>query len=224
MECLNYTDIKTDKCDDFYIDKPYKFNLYDYTQKFDATKRLKAHRLGFTSECETETNWFTGEPNIIKGGKYLKPKTKSPEYYEYISKLGGFKESGEFLVVDRTAGHSLDGLVFNASVIQQFVEYLKEMFRKGLWLNNFNNYSIRYDEWFHWSDPDIFYVIEHNDKLKHLKTVEEFMSAYAHYKLRQKDIIYRISDPICVTKEVLEYIYYSYWFLENVSRVVQNGY
>ena len=224
IQSLDYVQTHVDECDDFYIDKPYKFNLYDYKQKLTPQHMIKMRKLGFT---ETETNFFNYDKNFLADGKYIKLKNKIG-YDHYYAKLRElipwYTPFDEFLVVDRPCTQTLDELVFDKSVLYGLVDYFVENFEKGLWLNNFNNYAIRYDrskQKFYAYDPDIFFVIEHNKDIKHLKTPREFLDTYIHYKLRKKDLLYRVSKPEELTEEVLNYMYYTYWLLENLCHAAR---
>lgn len=224
IQSLDYEITHVDDCDDFYIDKPYKFNLYDYKQKLTPQHMIKMRKLGFV---DTETNFFNYDRNFLAPGKYIKLKNKIgyDHYYQFLNKkLEWFLPLEEFLIVDRPCTATLDDLVFDKSILHSFVDYLVWNFRRGLWLNNFNNYAIRYDQQkkkFYAYDPDIFFVIEHNKDIKHLKTPKEFLDTYIYYKLRKKDLLYRISDPDGLTEEVLNYMYYTYWLLENLCHAAR---
>lgn len=221
FECLqtDITDVNPEY--DFYIDEPYKFNFYNYSQKQDPRFIIKCFKNGFNVR---ETNFFTSEPNFRKDDHYLKVKTKRgyDDYYNYI--FSEFEEYQEFddttLIVETPITDTLDELVFDPKIMDRFKEFLQEMFEKGLWLNNFNNYSIRYDksldEMFVY-DPDSFYVIAQNKDLKRIQNFDQFMYLFEKYKLKEKSVIYRLKDNE-LTEEAARYIYYSYWFLENFSQ------
>lgn len=219
--CLQTEVFDVAEIDDFYIDDPYKFNFYNYSQKQDPRFIIKCFKNGFN---EREINYFTYEPNFRKGDYYLKPKTKVgyTDYYNYI--FNEFEEYQEFddttLMVETPIIDTLDEKVFDVKIMDKFKLFLQELYEKGLWLNNFNNYSIRYskelDEFFVY-DPDCFYVISQNPDLERIQNFDQFMYLYEKFKLRDKSIIYRLKHNE-LTEDAARYIYYSYWFLENFSQ------
>ena len=156
----------------------------------------------------------------------LKSKIGYDDYYTYIcSKFDSYQNQDRILLVERQITETLDDLVFNEYVIDRFIMFLKDMYYKGLWLNNFNNYSIRYDSFlddFYVYDPDSFYVISHNKDLCGIKDINDFFEKFIKYKLREKSIIYRLKNND-LDKEAANYIYYSYWLLENVAQRLSNG-
>ena len=226
IESLYYTIGHVDDCDNFYIDKPYSFNLYGYSQKLKAEHILKMRSLGFKDG--TEVNFFNYDKNYLKGtDHYIKLKNKIGyhDYYVYLNeKLKWFKPHEEFLIVERPCVTTLDELVFDLDVVRRLVDYIIDAYDHGLWLNNFNNYGVRYDrekKRFYAYDPDIFFVIEQNDVVYDIKDQKDFIDKYIYYKLRKKDIIYRVSNPHALTEQVLYYMYYTFWLLENMCHMMR---
>jgi len=225
---IKYLDTEIGEVNDennFYIDYPYKYNFYNYSKKQDTRFMIDAFKMGYK---EKELNYLNYENNFINadGSEYLKLKNKVgyDEYYPYVcSKFESYTHLDNKLFVKRYISTKLNDLIFDEKVQLKFIEFIKELYHKGLWLNDFNNYSIRYNpscEEFYVYDPDTFYILAHNKDLCGIKNEQEFISAYKKYKLREKSIILKLKD--CLDKDSAEYIYYSYWFLENISQQMIN--
>ena len=227
MDCYSPSPIKVDECDDFYIDVPYKYNFYNYSQKQDVKFTVKTFQKGYRKK---EINMFNYDYNFIDStsNMYIKQPTKKGyyEYYDHMLKYPQFKIFDNYVRTERLVSNKLDDLVFDDEVIDKFIQFLIMNFTKyGTWINNFNNYSIRYDEvnGFFLYDIDVCYVCEHNDDLKTLDNELDFVEAFKKYKLGPKTITYRLKDNK-LDVESATYLYYTYWFLENVAQRIHNDY
>lgn len=213
-----------DEIDNFYIDD-YNYNFYNYSQKQTTLDKVFFFKNGYKTK---DLNYFNFEYNYYKDQEYIKLKTKKgyDEYYNYVCmKHGQFRQDDKYIYCTPISKEPLNELVFYDSIIKQFIEFLIENYKKGLWLNNFNNYSIRYDviNGFSVYDPDVFYTIADNKDLVHISSVEEFLKMYMKVKTRPKDIIYKLKNNK-LSVEAATYFYYSYWFIENVSKYLNNNY
>ena len=212
-----------DDVDDFYIDD-YEFNFYNYKQKQTPLDKIHFFKNGYKNK---ELNPFTFEFNYYKDGEYIKLKNKIgyDNYYNYIClKHGNMRQEDKFIFVKPYTNDMLNDKVHDENIIRQFIDFLIDNFKKGLWVNNFNNYSIRYDGIDMYAhDPDIFYIIHDNDALRHITNVEDFIRMYMKVKTRPKNIIYRLKHNV-LSKEAAEYFYYTFWFIENVSQYLRKHY
>ncbi len=217
-----------DPIDDFYLDS-YKdgFNFYNYSQKQTALDKIHFFKNGYKTK---ELNYFNYEYNYFNNdGEYVKVKNKRgyDNYYNYICmKFGTYRQDDKYIYVKPYTISKLNNLVFDDFIIQSFIKFLIECYNKGLWLNNFNNYSIRYDktlEQFYAYDVDMFYILADNEDLVHIQSEEDFIKMYMKVKTRPKEIIYRLKDND-ISNEAAEYLYYSYWFFENVSKYMRENY
>ena len=220
IRSLHYEIGRVDDCDDFYIDGDYCFNLYGYTQKQTLEDRIKMNSKGFRTP---EINYFNYDMNWSNGTHYIKLKNK-PMYQTYYDKLqlafpGWFEQDGKFVVTRKLDGFTTpDESVFDPVFVEGLCRFIVEKFEiNGLWLNNFNNYAIQYNgnDYFHY-DPDMYFVVEDTPEIKHITEPQDFINCYIYYKLRKKDIIYRVKDPRNLNADVLKYMYYSYHLLENM--------
>ena len=214
-------DEEVQNIDDFYIDA-YQYNFYNYKQKQTALDKIFFFKNGYKTK---ERNFFTYEYNYYNGSEYMKLKNKIgyDKYYNKVCSVNtNFKQDDKYLYVKPYATDTLDDLVLDPNIISKLVDTMIDYFHKGLWVNNFNNYSIRVDkssETIYIHDPDIFYILEDNKDLQGILTEEDYLKTLLKYKLSPKSIKYRIKDYL--TLESAEYLYYSYWMLENVAQEVQ---
>jgi hypothetical protein len=213
--------------DDFYIDYPYKFNLYNYTQKFKGELKLKAVKRGFSIKSK-ETNFFTFDDILIKDNKYIRPKSKPgyDSYYNYLqSHFSWFKQDNEFVIIDYPECTLLNDMVFSESFLKEFTQLIKDLFYNRIWLNNFNNYSVRWgNNKIILFDIDMFYLMDENPQLKDIDNISDLFKYILKYKLNPKEINYRLKFNDSITKEVVEYIYYTYWFLENMAQYIRKNF
>jgi len=206
---------------DFYLDYPYKYNFFDFSQRHFIDYQLEVNKKGFTQK---ELNLFTWEYNFInkRENKHIKLKLKNNEYYKYLERLENYKAYevfDKFIITDRKIVTAPDELVKDPDFVKRFVDEIFSYSREGLWVNSFNNYSIRYDkdsdDVFVY-DPDTFFIFKEDEALQHIKTEVDFVAAYKRYKINPKDIIYRLKYST-LTKEAAEFLYYSYWFNNTIS-------
>ncbi len=227
IESLNTIETNVDtEMDDFYIDFPYKYNLYNYTQKFNIKEKLKCIKLGYNIKNK-ETNFSNYDDILLNNNNYIKLKNKKGyiNYYNKIEKTFSWvKQKDDFLIVDYINDQYVEN--FSDEFLEDFYNSLKELYNKGLWLNNFNWYSLRYDKIkrkIKYFDPDIFYIINDNDALMNIKSFDELLIKYITYKLKEKTIIYRLKYNT-IDAKVAKYIYYSYLMLEKVSKYIRIRY
>lgn len=212
-----------DIMDNFYIDYPYKWNFYNYTQKFKSQEKLVCHRMGWDINCK-ETNYSNYDDILIKDGKYIKYKNKVGyhDYYNEIDRIFPWVEqAGNYLIVDYCDDDYIDP--FDKSYGKLIIKYLKEMYDLGLWANNINWYSIRLSKAknkIKTFDPELFFVIKHNKRIQGIDSFESFISTYYHYKLRNKSIHYKIKYND-LDENAIMYLYNSYWILEKMAQAVR---
>lgn len=217
--------------DAFYIDEPYKWNFYNYTQKFKYKEKLECHKKGWDLNSK-ETNYSNYDDILIKADKYIKYKNKVgydsynkvgyDSYYEKIESIFPWVvQDGKYLVVEYCKGEYVDP--FAEDYREHIVSYLKEMYELGLWANNINWYSIRKSEdgtKIVTFDPELFFIIEYNKDIKNIKTFEEFIRKYYRFKLKSKIIHYKIKHND-LDESAMKYLYNSYWILENMAQAVR---
>jgi len=203
------------------------WNLYGYDQKPISPKALiKYHKIGYTSK---EINYFTWDINIINPEKktLIKSRTRSLEYYDLLSNVALNKSkkiempnNDIILFPYEKETELITTEIFQENFLERFLDFIIMWYSKGLWLNHFNTYSIRfYNGQFFIHDPDIFYIQKDNFNIMDINNQNEFLINYMDYKLRAKSTIYTIKNPKDLSDEVLDYIYWNYYFLEGIAQI-----
>jgi hypothetical protein len=206
-----------DDRDIFYIDKPYKYNFYNYSQKLTIKDKLNIKKLGFNNKEINYSNYdFNYYKNDVAIKKGFKNHNSSENYYEYLL------QNNLIIDYDKKTNLIKYDYIPYTNEINLNEDYFKTLINNihiywdqyELWTNNINLCSYRNNSF---NDPDMFFWKDTTEEIKEITNLENFISEYRYYKLRPKTIIYKISQNT-LPENIIKYLYYSYYILENLSK------